>query len=249
VHRDSVSIEQPDHADLYAHGPLLIGSPEDSVSSVQVLSGGSATFLVEYSHAGHRVYGNGVLGAAAPGNAVLAEPRTTFLLINREWLTVTALAGATGEVAISLTANGSPVGSVLVHLASEADLSRIALSGQDESGAKKDEPMAVLLQGYDRNNQSIYGVEATFLLAGVMQTGSGDLFRYSYDPRKPTMLLASHGDKQASAMLHTGSGYVTSTNVIGCQAAGGRPGPALPLALAAGLALLLLARRRFGLTR
>ena len=250
VHRDTVAIEQPDHAELFAHGPLIIGRHEAALPAIQVLTGGTGTFLVEYSHAGHPVYGNGVLGATASGSSVQVEPRTTFFLINREWLSVTALAGTSGDVTIDLTANGQPVGRIPVHLASEADVGSIALAGQDESGARKDDPMAVLLQATDRNNQPIYGVEASFALAGVMQTGSGDLYRYTFDPHKPTMLTASHGGMQASAMLHTGMGYVTSTNVIGCQAAAGRSqsAPGLPFTLGLSLALLLLARRRLGAT-
>lgn len=244
IHRSTVDIEQPDRADLYAHGPLIIGRTEAPRTEAQVLAGGAATFLVEYSRAGHRVYGNGVLSAEG-GADVLAEPRTTFLLINREWLTVTAVNGRVGTTPITLKANGRPVAVLSVRAAQEADIARIDVLGEDEARGQRGDPMALIVQAYDKADAVIYGVTYNFMLAGAMQNGTGDLFRYTFDPDKPTLLTAVHGALRSSAMLHTGMGYVSSTNVIGCQAAPGRPAPAVPALFGLGVALCLLSRRRW----
>jgi hypothetical protein len=104
----------------------------------------------------------------------------------------------------------------------------IRILGADESHAVKGAWLVALGQAYDDQSRQIYGVEFTWDVDGQEQTGwygnAGDLYRYKFDPAKPAMLAANYNGMAAVAQIHSGGGFVDSSNHIGCSAAPGKPG-------------------------
>src|SRR5262249_37694213 len=98
----------------------------------------------------------------------------------------------------------------------------------------------------------IYGVDYNWSVDGQPQSSIeysvGDLYRYRYDPQQPRMLTASFSDMSADAMIHSGGGFVDSSNHLGCSAAPGRPRESAGFAIAFvalwGFAFVASRRRR-----
>ncbi len=245
VHRSAVEVVAADRAELLAHGPIIVGRPElqpETFDTIQVLVGGSGTFLVEWSAGGDALSGNGALSTESdPG--VVAEPRQTYLFEDREW--VTFHVEAPGEHSVTLLANGVAVRTITVIGVEEAAIDRVELHGMDESDADRGDALVVYAQAYASDGTPIYGVEYTWDVNGTTEPGLGDLYRYSYAPGVIVDVEARHEDLAAAVTIMSSGGWVDSTNRLGCSvgAVGAGSGGALPL-----LALGLLAwrRRRIG---
>lgn len=239
-----VTVALPTRAVLSPTGPLFVGDPTPlgADNTVQVLNGGTATFLVTYFDGETQLFGNGVLGAT-PSAGISATPEQTFLLQEREWIQVTPT--ATGTQTVALSADGVPFGTLTVNSVDESAVASVSLEPSSTSGAKNGDGEVVLAQSFDVARQPIFGVTYTWNLAGEEQTGEGDLFKYNFSDKKTGSLSAQFGSLSASTSIHATSGFVASSNDIGCAASPGAPGGsagALGLAVAA-LAVLRLRRR------
>jgi uncharacterized protein (TIGR03382 family) len=250
-----IPVVAPDRVELYSHGPLLLREPESAarVEEARILEGGKATFLVRYFRGNRRLHGNGALVAAASGG-IAAEPRTTFLFENQEWISLSARSA--GEHALDLAAGSSPAVRFRVVGVREQDLVRLELDGGDEGRARRGDWLNVVVTGVDRSGHTVLGVDCAWLLEGESQYGRGpgwpweeeasdvgDLFRYEYRAGFPKMLVAERGGLQAQATIHAGLGYVSSTNKLGCSAAGDDTA-SLAGAVLILLAALLISRRQ-----
>jgi hypothetical protein len=239
-----VAVALPTRAVLTPSGPLLMGDPAPLAagSTVEVLNGGTATFLVTYFDGDTQLFGNGVLGAT-PSAGISAAPEQTFLGQEREWIQVTPT--ATGPQTVALSAAGVPFDTLTVISVDESAVASVSLEPSSTSGAKNGDAEEVLAQAFDASLKPIFGVAYTWSLAGEEQTGEGDLFKYHFDSKKSGQLSAQFGTLSASTSIEADSGVVSSSNNIGCAAAPGAPGgsaSALGLAVAA-LAVLRLRRR------
>jgi MYXO-CTERM domain-containing protein len=233
-------VRVPDAVELDAHGSLILGRDDEAkVTEARVLAGGEATYLVRYFRGGRELHGNGVLSVAAP-TGVMAQPRTTFLFENREWLTLDMAAGAAG--AMQLSADQVAVGTVPVVVAAESEIADVVVLTQSEKGRHDGDSLAALAQAYDGNGQRIFGVVYAWNVNGAAQTGDGDLYRYRYKAGQYAMVQAQRGAHMGEAMiqLEAGSGSVDSTNRVGCSAGGGG---SLGVGLV-GLGLVCVRRRR-----
>jgi hypothetical protein len=238
-------VRQPTRATVHAHGPMLLGRPDEAarVDSVKLLSGGLATFLVRYYENDTPLYGNGVLQTTVAPQSLTAATQTTFFLENREWLQLTA--SSPGSYHVELRAAGVLVQTLEVTAVTDGDVERIVLDGESESGADEHQTLTVLAQAYDAAGQAIYGVAYRWLLDGVAEPKEGDLFRYEYAASTTRTLAASYASHRAESVVHASSGHVSSTNMIGCSATPGAAAAGAPLLLAALVcALGALVRRR-----
>ena len=247
VHSGTIEVRAPTRAELYAHGPLIIGRSDEEAhvaGTIRVVQGGTATFLVRYFDGDQELFGNGVLSAVAAGDDQLELfEETSFLFENREWLQMRPITASTME--LDLYGDGLPVGHFTVQGVMPIDVDHIELIGESERGAADEESLAVLAQGYDRDGNAIYGIEFLWNVDGVLQPGMGDLYRYEYDADADVDVEASFQDMTAGATIHSGGGYVSSTNIIGCSATAAAPGPvSTPILLVFAMLTVALARRR-----
>jgi len=201
-----------------------------------VLEGGEATYLVRYFNQDQELHGNGVLTTGAV-DGLVAQPRTTFLFENREWLSLTST--RQGIVALPLRVDGTIVNDVQVVTVGESAIDGVALITQSEKGADDGQWFVALAQSYDSDGRRIFGVDYTWDINGSPLTAEGDLYRYEYKAGKWEMVTASKAGHQDSQMIQSDKGYVDSSNHIGCSAGGGAGAPLVMLGLVG-----LLSRRR-----
>ncbi len=245
--RALVEVVQPAKAQVTFAGPLFIGADRDEYrvgGSVNVLVGGTATFLVEYEdRQGRHLNGNGVLEVGDPGDGIDAYADQTYLFEDREWLVVTPT--MPGDHVVTLSVAGHVIGTVTVRAVQPEDVAFIELRPESEKGHSNGDWVAVLALGYTDSGDPIYGIEFDWEVNGWPKPGEGDLYRYELDRRDRSTLLAEYRGKTQSTDIHSDyeDGYVDSTNNIGCTASatGGGAAGLLLVLLPLGL---LLARRR-----
>jgi MYXO-CTERM domain-containing protein len=228
----------PDRIELDAHGSLILGRDDEAaVTEARVLADGEATYLVRYFRGGRELHGNGVLRVEAP-QGVTAEPRTSFLFENREWLTLHTTTPGAG--ALQLFVDDVNVASVPLVVVPETAIVDVVVLTQSENGHEDGDWMVALAQAYDGDGQRIFGVDYTWNVDGVLQVGDGDLYRYRFKKGQYQMVEARRGAHTDAVMIQSDEGHVSSSNHIGC-AVGGSGSLAVGLV---GLALVTVGRRR-----
>ncbi|MFK7987196.1 MAG: hypothetical protein AB8I08_14325 [Sandaracinaceae bacterium] len=244
MHRTPVDVVRADEARLVAHGPRIIGRPAlqpENTDELQVLVGGTATFLVEWFADDEALNGHGAL-TTEHGDGVEAQPRRTHLFEDREWVSFSVLEEGAHEV--RLLANGELVRTITLVGVAEDTIDVVRLHGMDETDATTDQELVVYAQAYAADETPIYGVEYEWDLNGFSEPGLGDLFRYRYAPGVSAELCARHGELEGFATVSATEGFVDSTNELGCSVSGSGPGW-LGGPIAAGLFALVWTRRRY----
>jgi hypothetical protein len=248
VTSSEVTVAAPTRAVLQPSGPLFVKDPITVADgeTLQVLNGGTATYLVQYFNGTQQLFGNGVL-EATPSDGITATPETTFLFQVQEWLQISP--SALGTQTVALSANGVPLQTLTVSSVDETAVASVSVEAEDPSGAKDGDFLTVLAQSFDAAKQPIFGVQYTWSLAGEEATGEGDLFDFPFASGQTNTITANFSGLSASTSIEAkpGTGTVTSSNDIGCTAAplGGAPAgswSAIGLAIAA-LAVARLRRR------
>lgn len=219
VGRTEIEVYVPDRVVLEAHGYLIQGRDDEAeIDDVRMLADGAATYLVRYFRGDRELHGNGVLSAITPADLV-AEPRTTFLFENREWLTLHS--SAPGAFTLDLAADGVPLGTRTVDVVPESDIALVRVETPSERGHDDGDPLVLLAQAYDAHERRIFGIDYNWTVDGLPQAGLGDLYRYNFKKDSPQQITASRAGKSDTVTIHSDYGYVDSSNELGCQAAGG----------------------------
>jgi hypothetical protein len=224
LHERPIEVRLPDRVDLLAHGLLLIDRSEEEarLSEARVRATGTGTYLARYYSRGELLSGNGALAVESTPDATVKVVRT-YLFEDRDWLQITPT--RTGTSAITFKVGGTEVGAFPVVGVPDSDIVQVRILGEDESKARKDEPLVALALSFDAQNRSIYGVEYKWKHNGANEAGLGDLYRYRYEPNRPAMITATFAGMSAAAEIH-GNGYVDSSNRLGCSTAPGARAPA-----------------------
>lgn len=246
--RAFVEVAQPDRVDLTFAGPFFIHTDPDDyrvLGTVNVLAGGTATFLVEYFQGTRRLYGNGVLEARVRGPGMEAWSAQTYFFEDREWLQVAAL--EPGNHVVDLSVDGVAVGTLSVRALTDNDVAFIELRAESDRHAEDGETLAVLALGYSGGGEPIYGIEFDWSIDGQQESGQGDLYKYPFHRRMNSDLEASYGPHSQSVYISGGDdGWVSSTNRLGCAGSSRSSGPGAPILFLAVLAGTLVLRRRPG---
>ena len=227
VGRGHAEVGLPDRVELDAHGYLILDrASEAPVDEARILEGGEATYLVRYFRGGDELHGNGVLTTGAV-NGLVAEPRTTFLFENREWLSITSTQQGTSS--LPLLVDRTPVAAVQVVTVDQTAIDGVALLSTSEKHASDGDWLVALAQSYDADGRRIFGVDYAWDVDGKALDASGDLYRYEYKAGKYEMVTARMAGHQDSLQIQSDAGFVDSTNNIGCAAGGGAASPLLVL--------------------
>jgi hypothetical protein len=238
-----VEVREPDGAALLAHGPLIVNSEAlqaRTLSEAEVLTSGTATFLVKYYAGDELLHGSGVLEVEADDDTEAASVQT-FLFENQEWLQVTPK--GSGRHVVSISASGVHLRDFVVNAVSMEDIDHLELYSTGEDGRDDGAQVTVLAQPVDHENRPVYGVEFGWDVDGEPAPGAGDLYRYTFDEDIPVRVTARQGSLSSSIDIHSNGGYVDSTNDLGCATAKAPRAP-WPPALVVVAALLALGRRR-----
>jgi MYXO-CTERM domain-containing protein len=255
VRATEVEVMQPDRIELRAAGPLFLNREGEVVPSLvdstpKLLSGGTATFLVEWYKGEQRLNGAGTLGLASPHEAVTdLWARQSYLDEDRDWLTVTMADGLSAADAvitpIEISANGQLVQAVDFSVVGDDAITSIEISNESEAKAREDELLVALAQAFDENDESIWGVAFDWDIDGYQEPGEGDLFRYWFREGAWSTLGAEYNGMRGETQIQGTEGFVDSSNNISCFCSvhEDEPGRGIALGLL-GLAALGLVRRR-----
>jgi hypothetical protein len=245
VFAESVDVAIPTHAVVSPSGPLFVGDPTpfDANGTTEVLTFGTATYEVQYFNGDTRLFGNGVLTANADAG-MDASPEETFLLQKNEWIQVTPL--TFGMHAIQLLANGQPLATLHVNAVDQSAIQSVQVESMDTSGHSNGDQLVVLAQSFDADDHPIFGVTYDWNLAGEEQTGEGDMFRFPLDDGQSNVVTATFNGLTASTTIEAkaDTGFVDSSNNIGCRASSRSPAEGASMLAAVALALALGVRRR-----
>ncbi len=241
VHVRPIQVRLPDRVEMLAHGILLIGrsDAEALVGEARIRSTGTGTYLARYWLGNDRLSGNGALAVASTTD-VKASVVRTFLFEDKDWLQLTP--NRTGTTSVTLNVGGTPVSALPVVSVADSEIVRVRILGEDESGARKEQPLVALALAYDALDRAVYGVEYKWQRNGASEFGLGDLYRYLYEPNRPAEITARFGSMMAAAGIH-GNGFVDSSNRLGCQYGGPMPAEP-PLAMLGLIVALVLIRWR-----
>lgn len=244
VHTAPVEVLQADGAWAFPRAEMMAahGRPVLPRARVKVLLGGTATFQVVLTGEGRVLSGSGSVTASGPAD-VGVDVRQTLLFEDRDWLQITPSELGTQEVQVFSA--GVPVGKVRMEVVDDSAVDSVVLAGESEEGAGDGELLTIVGVARDEDGAPIYGVDFDWDLDGVEEPGEGDLFRYVFDEDRPRTVTAHFGDRSGSLDVHAESGYVDSTNRLGCALASPAPAGGLAwMAGALGLVGLGLSRRR-----
>ncbi|PRP96457.1 hypothetical protein [Enhygromyxa salina] len=218
IRATEVVVMQPDRAVLRAAGPLFINRPDEVPTLVdetpKILANGTATFLVEWFAGEQALFGTGSLAvySSHPG-AMNLQTREVHLDEARDWAQLQFESPEAGQelANVEFYANGELVHSVDFEVVQPEVIAEVAIVGRDELG-EPDQLLAVLAQAFDDAGESIWGVDFDWDLGGLSEFGSGDLFRYWYEPGAQSTLGAEYGEARDEIVIQGERGFVESSN-------------------------------------
>ncbi len=266
VLNQQVAVGTADEVKLYAVGDFLAGSapPLAEVTSVNIVAGGKATFLVRYFANGQQLFGTGALEVSAPPG-ITATTTTPASSPANDFLFVTPSGeGSSGTIALSV--GGSAVGTLAVTAVPPEAVTQIDLI---ENTATADDGLG-LIYARTKNDASvqIYGASLRWSVAGqTLNTTTldppgdpADLFFFPISQEAPgnQILVATYGGVSTNTAVNEQTQYVASTayapwlvvpsSCAVAAAPGARvrapSGSAFALALTLGLAAVARRRRQ-----
>jgi len=165
-----VEVAQPDAAHFYFAGPIIIhrDSLQNPVEeSVQIVAGGTAAFLVEYTKDGQRLYGNGVLVPKPSSESVLVEVDHVYFFENNDWLIVTPL--EEGLHTVDIEVGGEIIDTLTLEVVNEEAIQSVSVFEEKAPKGDQDgEQLFVWAVGQDANGEWIYGVDFQWALDNVV---------------------------------------------------------------------------------
>ncbi|KIG16039.1 hypothetical protein DB30_04911 [Enhygromyxa salina] len=218
IRATEVVVMQPDRAVLRAAGPLFIDRPEQVPTLVdetpKILANGTATFLVEWFAGERELFGTGSLAVySSHPNAQTLQSLEVHLDEARDWAQLQFASPADGDelANVELYANGELVHTLELEIVQPQAIDTVEIVGRDESG-EPEQLLAVLAQAFDQDGESIWGVSFDWDLNGFSEFGSGDLFRYWYEPGAQSTLGAEYGETRGEITIQGERGFVESSN-------------------------------------
>lgn len=236
IARRDIVVEQPDRIELVPAGLIKVRGDDapavDPARPVRVLVGGTATFEVRYFRGTERLFGNGALTPTVDASSLEAEPRQSYLFENREWISLSP--SAVGSVTLSLSVGGQVVATFDVRGVDDAEVAGVEIEAESARDARKDDLLYLLAHARDGAGEDVWGVEMRWAVDGLDEPGDGDLYYYHYAEDESHTVSAERDGLADEVTVQMSGGGVTSSNQIGCQAAGSGRGLGLLLLLALG---------------
>lgn len=238
-----VDVHVPTRIELCEQGLLYAGNTYDqaALDSVQIVDGGTATFLVRYFAGTQELHGNNALTTT---NGALASTSVTSTSLSASDFVAITGAG-TGATSVQLAAGGATL-SLPVTVVDPSAVQGISLDPENESGAKEGQELYVFARARDANGHDVYGASFAWTVDGQDPTCCSntneptDLLAYQYHSAGTESVAVSIDGQGASVSVHgaPASTSTTSAEYTGCSV--GR-GAGAPGSAAAGLLLLGLA--------
>ena len=254
IDSEGIDVDVPTEVQLCAQGLLLAGASDDkaAVTSIQLVSGGTATFLVRYFDGSQELAGNNALHPTGSGVATTATVAANVSV--RDFLEVSASDAGSGGVSLAV---GQSVNQVPVTAVDPSTVKSVALAGQDDSKAKNGDTLYVFGRALDADGNDIYGASFSWDVNGAplpaksfLIGGPADVLTYQYTSSQSETVSDALSDLSASITVHGAPSTTSegSTENVGCSVARGvgREGGAAGLGILGAVAVLASRRRRAG---
>jgi hypothetical protein len=248
-----VDVDVPTRIQLCEQGLLYAGVPDDqaALSSVHVVSGGTATFLARYFSGSQELWGNNALSAKGTPQAQAKVVSTSFSI--SDFVQITGV--SSGPTTLHLAAGGGTL-DLPVTVVDPAVAEHVELLVQSANGASDGTTLAVFARATDSTGTDVYGSSFSWTANGQPLPGyvdpndPTDLLMYAYHPSSSEQVQALLGSENASATVHgsPASTYTQSSGNTACSVgrvggSGSASGSAVAGALV-GLSVLASRRRR-----
>jgi hypothetical protein len=221
-----VDVDVPTRIQLCEQGLLYAGYSDDqaALTSVQVVNGGTATFLARYFSGSQELFGNNAL-TASNTTVALASVTSTSLSAS-DFVEITGI--GTGMTTVPLAAGGTTL-NVPVTVVDPTAVKKVTLAPQSENGASDGQQLHVFARAFDANGADVYGSSFAWSVDGNTPSccpnspDPSDLLFYQYHSSGTENVAASLDGQSASTTVH---GTPSSTNVsssenVGCSVARG----------------------------
>ncbi|MGD0527150.1 MAG: hypothetical protein ABSE49_18555 [Polyangiaceae bacterium] len=250
---EGVDVDVPTEVQLCAQGLLLSGFTDQQaqVNSVQMVAGGTATFLVRYFNGSQELFGNNAIKPTGSGVATASAVAASFSV--RDFLEVDASQIGSGSVVLG----GPGQGSVPVQAVDPSVVTSVTLSKQSDANASKGQTLYVFGRAGDTQGADVFGASFDWEVNGSPLTaqstfagGPTDMLTYQYDPSTSETIGDSLASYSSTTTVHGGpatTALTSSTDTVGCSVARGvgAGGGAGAVALFA-MAVVGMASRRRG---
>jgi hypothetical protein len=250
-----VQVQAPTSVQLCAQGLLISGESDDAsaVSTIRVVSGGTATFLARYFNGTQELFGNNALSPSGVGVASAAAVTASYSV--RDFLEVTATSTGTGTVSLGVGQLDVQVPVVAVDASA---IAKVSTAAESESGANNGQTMYVFGRAFDAQGDDVFGASFAWSVDGKplapatdAANGPTDLVTYQYDPSKSETIGDSLDGFSGSTQAHGGIATTTTstTENVGCSVArgvGAGEGFAWGAAFVVGVGVVVARRRRAG---
>ena len=221
-----VDVDVPTRIQLCEQGLLYAGYSDDqaALTSVQVVNGGTATFLARYFSGSQELYGNNAL--TATNTSIALASITSTSLSASDFVEITGT--GTGSTTVPLAAGGTTL-DVPVTVVDPTAVKKVAIAPQSESGASDKQLLHVFARAFDANGGDVYGSSFAWSIDGqapsccANSTDPSDLLVYQYHSSGTESVAAALDSQSASTTVHgtPSSTTVSSSQDVGCSVARG----------------------------
>jgi MYXO-CTERM domain-containing protein len=239
----SAEVRAPTRAQLFASAIAALEDEDfrGETPHPQILTGGTASFVVQYLADDLRLQGSTQLEVATTAaiEAVIQHSRAAD---NRDIVQISA--GEPGLEALELWVGGVQLQRVEVDVVGPEAVAAIDLiHRKGASSAESEGDWLVVAQAYDELRDPVYGVGFGWDLEGQTFEQAGDVLVYAHDAERENLktVTAWAGGIEASMSIYAADAEVFTSNddAFNCNVDGGRAAPWWALVL-----LLGLGRRR-----
>lgn len=201
----TVEVRVPTRAVLHAAAPLFLSRDDvpTAVDDVQLVAGGSASFVVESFDGTTRLSGAGGV-AVTSASGVVASVSTDLLDERRDWLTLDAEAIGRGTVA--LASGGVAFASVPVQVVAPEAIAELDMIGSDEAVAREGDTLVLAAQAYDAQRQPLWGARVDWRAPLGLDALLTDLQRYRFAPDATAAVAVELGALATELEIHARTG-------------------------------------------
>lgn len=226
----TAEVRAPTRVELRAAVDTSAGR-EEVVEDPQVCVGGESVFRVDFF--------DGDESLAGAGGLVVSGPEVTTdesnFASDHDWIVVTPTSA--GTLVVDLETGGVAAGSVTLEAVDASHIDAIDLKRDPESAASRGDSLKITADALDADGERVFGAPITWSEDGG-PAEEGDEYVYDFDPSVTTDVTVQIGALSETVTVH-GDGTPVESDSVACAVAN-----VGPVALAIGLSLLGVARRR-----
>lgn len=201
----TIEVRVPTRAVVHAAAPSFLSRDDvpTAVEDLQLVAGGSASFVVESFDGTTRLSGAGGVAVAA-ADGVVASMSSTLLDERRDWLTIDAQ--AIGRGTVELAVGGVRFASVPLQVVAPEAIAQLGVLGSDEAAAHTGDALVLAAHAYDDERRPLWGARVDWRGTAGLDPLLSDLQRYQFAPEATAAVAVELGALATEVEIHARSG-------------------------------------------